>query len=285
MIWTGSDTVFQVDGYLGRLIAGPPAPNLYYLPGPLSPRKIGLSVSFDPPQKVDRELASKLGALLEDFSFVFFRDSHAEKTLFDLGVSEQKMAFLPDPTVMFDIQGLIPHDSSGRLDTPRTVGVSISNARIRETAIRFAESRGYRVVDMMQPPPPEAGSGRKWFRRNSPVSFLERLSVYRRLSGLITDRFHGSLFAMQLGDYPVVGIEFSGNYPDGHGKLWDLNQRLERGSTVIRSDGGHVSSTALAEAWEESAGLPLHTRSQLALLRAEGFRNLQAARSTGLFPT
>ena len=282
-IFTGSDTVFQTNGYLGRLIAGPAAPNLYYLAGDLGARKFGLSVSFDPPQEINAALAKRLGDLLQQFSFVFYRDSHAEATLESLGLQRDKMAFLPDPTVMVDFDSLVPRLTLDSDKGSPFVGVSISNPKLRHAAARFAESRGYRVVDLMHPP--EIASVRRsgLLRRKAAIRLLDRLAVYRRLSGLISDRFHGSLFAMQLGNCPVVGIEFSGNYPARHGKLWDLNERLQRSQTIIRSDGEDIHESALEDAWEVACTLPLDTKARLALLRAQGFQSLEGVRTAGHF--
>ncbi|MFC1688664.1 polysaccharide pyruvyl transferase family protein [Pseudomonadota bacterium] len=278
LVVSGSDTVFQVDGYLGKYLAGPPAPNLYYLPFRGTAKKVGLSVSFDPPQNISSEKLGELAEYLNDFDMLFYRDQHAGETLQQMGIKEERLAFTPDPTIMFDIQSLLPKKSKAIRKSEKVIGISIANDRISASVKGFLATRGFLTVDMLVPKL-QIQSRSFWNPLKKPErmnsnSIEARLSKYLELSGLVTDRFHGAIFAMQLGDYPVIGIEDATVYKSGHGKLWDLFGRLGLENSMIRVSEGQIHGPALESAWDSAVSMVPEVKAQFAKLRSKGIDTL-----------
>ncbi|MBK9763818.1 MAG: hypothetical protein IPO87_10755 [Flavobacteriales bacterium] len=98
MVFVGSDTVFQLNGYFGDPIADKFPPNAYYLPELTGPRKIGLAASFDPftAQQVEWNKLAEVAPLLHAFDVVFYRDSTALEVLRKANMPEEQMAHIPD---------------------------------------------------------------------------------------------------------------------------------------------------------------------------------------------
>ena len=77
-----------------------------------------------------------------------------------------------------------------------------------------------------------AGGARSIAAENT---LVQRLGVYRFLSLLVTDRFHGSLFTLNLSDNaPVVFLESEERYPNVASKGRDLFRKLGIENMVMR---------------------------------------------------
>lgn len=268
-VFVGSDTVFQLDGYLGIPIAGPKAPNLYYLPGKTPFEKYGLAASFDPPQEIEPEFEEIIIKHLSDFKVIFYRDEHAKNLLNSLNIDLSKMYYCPDPSLLIDFHSLINSNNLLSQSTKSTIGVSITSAKIRKTAFEYLERKGKNAIDMLNLF--HKGKGLKCLNHDS---FENKLNAYRNIDGLITDRFHGSILGFLLGNYPVVGVENDLNYKDNHGKLWDLFARLNNQDSLIRSENGTIKIQDLEKAWDASFANKSKVKVNIAELRLLGIKNL-----------
>ncbi|WP_309381125.1 polysaccharide pyruvyl transferase family protein [Cerasicoccus frondis] len=272
-IFVGSDTVFQIDGYLGRKIAGPSAPNLYYLPGPMSAKKIGASVSFDPPQEASPEQLASIRQHLGDFDQIFYRDAHAYDIMCEAGISKPMLAYTPDPTIMTDFSMLIapePFDSA----KSKKFGISIQNDSIRAPIWKYLQAQGYEVIDCMHLAHGQPKKKKKLFpwskQESEPYEFIDAMSIYRKMNGLITDRFHGTIFSSILCPGPVVGIEDDTVYSSRSGKVRDLYERLGCADCIIRSVNGEIELSQLESALNKAKQKTVSRKIAMEDLRHEG---------------
>lgn len=272
IVYVGSDTVFQMNGYLGNLIAGPPAPNAYFLPGLKSARKIGLCVSVDPFRKEDlpSARAERVAPALRDFEFIFYRDEATRRVLDSLGVDEERIAFCPDPTIIFDFTRWVDRSPSPAMfnSSKRPVGVSVGNSGIRKKVVEILHARGFSTCMLLGPATTPMEIGLKYGTVGSV------LGAYPHLAGLVTDRFHGSIIGLHLGDYPVVGIEDSTVYADSDGKLRDMYHRLGFDNRVVRCSPESLRAEMLWDAWESAVETKLDVLARFADLKRTGLSNL-----------
>jgi polysaccharide pyruvyl transferase WcaK-like protein len=103
----------------------------------------------------------------------------------------------------------------------------------------------------------------------------QALAGYRELDLLVTDRFHGSILALQLSEAKVIGLEHHGTYVEPNSKLRDLYGRLGIGDFLLRSTPEGLDRSAFLERlqarhWDR----PLMMR-RMAELRSAGFASVQ----------
>lgn len=270
-VFVGSDTVFQLGGYFGHPIAAKLPPNAYYLPGLEGVKKVGLAASFDPYMGgAEAERLRQVAPLLQAYDRILYRDATAEGLLRDAGVDPARMAHIPDPTILMDITHLVP---GGGADlgtrTKRMAGVAIADSTVTKQVTGWVSEAGYEVVDFMYPP-------QDLTRRGGMGGVVgQALAGYRELDLLVTDRFHGSILALQLSAANVVGIEHHRTYVEPNSKLRDLYARLGIGDHLLRSDESGLDRPAFdallnAEHWTRADMMQ-----RMAALRTSGFTSIK----------
>ena len=276
VVFVGSDTVFQLDGYFGEPIADDYPPNAYYLPGLRGPKKVGLAVSFDPytDQPKERDKLSEVATLLQAFDHVLYRDSTAEGLLRDAGYPADRMGHIPDPTVMMDITHLVPPGGAGRsADALPKAGVAVADERLLQHVRQALQEAGYDVLDYMHPPNQVTDAV-------DPATVVgNALNGYRELDLMVTDRFHGSILTLQVSDANVIGIENAGRYSQPNSKLRDLYERLGIGDHLIRCGSEGPDPAVFSELLKKRSWDRAIMMQRMATLRAQGFASVSAALS------
>lgn len=269
-VFVGSDTVFQLGGYFGHPIAAKLPPNAYYLPGLEGVRKYGLAASFDPYMGgPEAERLSQVAPLLQAFDGILYRDATAETLLREAGVRADRMAHIPDPTILMDITHLVPGGgvelkAGGR---PKA-GVAIADPTITQQVNSWVREAGFDVVDFMHPPL-EATR-----RLGMGGAVGQALAGYRELDLLVTDRFHGSILALQLSEAKVIGVEHHGTYVEPNSKLRDLYGRLGIGGQLIRSGPEGLDRSHFGALLEAGAPMHLTVLERMAGMRAAGLASI-----------
>ena len=185
-----------------------------------------MATSFDPyvPNPASNEALQRSAAWLQAFDFVLYRDRTAQELLDRAGVDGARTGHVPDPTILMDITHLVPPLKTNRsAGSKPKAGVAIADERLLSQAKAWAREAGCEVVDFMHPP-------MRHDRASGPAGAVgEALDGYRDLDVLITDRFHGSILALQVSDASIIGIESASAYTEPNGKLRDLYDRLQLG--------------------------------------------------------
>jgi polysaccharide pyruvyl transferase WcaK-like protein len=270
-VFVGSDTVFQLGGYFGHPIAAKLPPNAYYLPGLTGVKKVGLAASFDPYMGgAEAERLRQVAPLLQAYDRILYRDATAEGLLHDAGVDPARMAHIPDPTILMDITHLVP---GGGADlgqrTKRMAGVAIADPAVTKQVIAWVKEAGYEVVDFMYPPQDPT-------RRVGMGGVVgQALAGYRELDLLVTDRFHGSILALQLSAANVVGIEHHGTYVEPNSKLRDLYARLGISDHLLRTDPTGLDRDAFNALLRTDHWSRADMMQRMASLRTSGFASIK----------
>ncbi|MFN9325358.1 MAG: polysaccharide pyruvyl transferase family protein [Flavobacteriales bacterium] len=270
-VFVGSDTVFQLGGYFGHPIAAKLPPNAYYLPGLEGVKKVGLAASFDPYMGgAEAERLRQVAPLLQAYDRILYRDATAEALLCNAGVDPARMAHIPDPTILMDITHLVP---GGGADlgqrTKRVAGVAIADPKVTAQVTGWVKEAGFEVVDFMYPPQDAS-------RRSGMGGVVgQALGGYRELDLMVTDRFHGSILALQLSSANVVGIEHHGTYVEPNSKLRDLYQRLGIGDHLLRTDEQGLDRAAFEALLNAGHWSRAEMMQRMAALRASGFTSIE----------
>jgi polysaccharide pyruvyl transferase WcaK-like protein len=276
MVFVGSDTVFQLNGYFGEPIADKYPPNAYYLPGLKGPLKFGLAASFDPFTGQDEEWSKlhEVAPLLKAFNTVFYRDATALEVLHKAGLQASQLAHIPDPTILMDITHLVPSQdlTPNRSGRPKA-GVAVAHEGIRAKVQELVQQAGYEVLDYMHPPfsAPE--------NAEPSVVVGNSLAGYRKLDLMVTDRFHGSILTLQVSAANVVGIESAVSYVLPNSKLRDLYQRLGIEGQLIRCGPEGPDPLHFQRAIAERPWTRAQMMHRMADLRSKGLASLAMALS------
>lgn len=234
----GSDTVFEIrrDGY------APPVPNYYYRPTTTS-RPIGFAVSADPLTESARrsvldeaDLREALSDALADFEVLAARDGATEEFLASLCVGSERVERVPDPTLLEDFRDLL--DVPEVSDRP-LAGVAVANAALRERLLAELRTLGYETVSLL-------GAGLA--DRSTPLGVAQRIGTFAALDVLLTDRFHGSIFALKHGRAAVLFLEDATKWPDATSKGRELYDSLGLGSRVRSIDPETADAAELVRA-------------------------------------
>lgn len=228
----GSDTVWEITG-TGN-VASPP--NVFWATG-TAPWVAALAVSADTtdPALVEPR-RDALRAALDGFAAVTVRDRTTADLVTDL--CGRTPPVVPDPTLLADWSDLVAPGAPPLPD--EAVGLAVGDPAVRERAARELVDRGHAVVSLLGPvavPGVVAAGG---------LGLPELLRAHAHLAGLVTDRFHATIFHLVLGRGPVTGIETAAKYPGGGSKLADLLDRLDQRQALVRVDAGSSGSITTA---------------------------------------
>jgi hypothetical protein len=266
LVFVGSDTVFQIGPYAGnRYIGAPQAPNLYFLPFPSKFRKIAFAASVDPfhPRHLENADTEGLRNSLDDFNSIFFRDEVTCKVLERLNVKPDRMSYMPDPSLLVDFDLFCDIDCV-KMNGNNLVGVAVGNPQLTAKIIRTLKSMKYQPVDLM------GGKTSEGVITTENVNSVEQfMAIHKQLKLVITDRFHGSIKTLVLGDCPVIGIEESKKYPLENSKLRDLYKRLGIEDMLIRYNDEEVESDWIKSKLEKWRWNKLEILSAVQKLRSD----------------
>jgi len=258
VIVVGSDTVWEIrEG--GNV---PPAPNIFFLPGVAQSHKVAFAVSADPvletPLLQEESRRHRLRELIETFDAITIRDRTTRELVSSLGVEEERLLFMPDPTLLWDFSSLVDQSPSSefREEDKPLAGVATSEQELRAQVTQQLRGEGFNIINLLG----EAVEGQKAIPGS--YGLRERLGVYRHLDFMVTDRFHGSLFTLKIGKAPVIFIERGGKWPKPNSKGRDLFTRLGLEEAVWRHEGTEVPSDFIRsyQSWWKSANPNIHER-------------------------
>ena len=236
-IFVGSDTVWEA-----RMSPFCPEPiNIYYLRNVLNAKKIAFAASADPVQLDfvksfidDKDIAGVIGS----FDIITVRDHTTRNYLVKQGVREDSIGYMPDPTLLYDFSTLLEPSTIGSMNP--IAGISYGG-RERNEIIDRCRKLGYSIFDLST----MEIDGE--VRRDLLHSLPKRLSAYRDMDLLITDRFHGSIFATIFGDYPIIFLETAKKWPQAKSKGRDLFRDLGLEEMVLRVEQGDMTNFLIAE--------------------------------------
>jgi polysaccharide pyruvyl transferase WcaK-like protein len=241
VIVVGSDTVWEIREK-GNV---PPAPNIFFLPGVNTSRKLSFAASSDPvvdtPLLKQEPRCRRIRELLDEFALITIRDDATFELLSSLGVDEDRLRFMPDPTLLWDFTGLVDTTSAARLrgDKP-LAGLATSELELRRQVSEQLVDEGFEVINLLGEP---VGAQK---RIPAGYGLEQRLGIYKHLDLMITDRFHGSIFSLKVGQVPVVFIERGRKWPHSNSKGRDLFRRLGLEDVVWRYNGGSIPDDFVA---------------------------------------
>ena len=156
----------------------------------------------------------------------------------------------------------------------RVAGVEIANPSVKENITMDLQAAGYKIVNLLGP---SVGG-----QQSPPASLTvqERIGLYQTLDILVTNRFHGSIFALKTSDIPVVYIEQVDRYPDKRSKVRDLYLRLGMENQILRYKG----EECLTDGWvskymEQWHGIQASIDDSLDSLHNQGLQHLRTIES------
>jgi hypothetical protein len=275
-VFVGSDTVLQLGPYIENVyIAAPQAPNLYFLPFKSGFDKIGVAVSIDPfsTKQLDKIETDELKNHLNDFKMLFYRDKTTEEVFREIGVSDDKLSFLPDPSLLIDFGAFC---SKGRAKTLFTkyAAIAVGNRNLSSTLQDELLKMGYKTINLL------GGEAQEGLLINQIDDFDSYVQMFRSFELLITDRFHGSIKGLVLGDYPIVGIEDEAVYPNQNSKLRDLFSRLDIDKMLIRYNHQMLNVESINQYLNQWIWSKAEIQHRLNNLRLTGYESL---RNSGIF--
>jgi hypothetical protein len=243
-IVVGSDVVWEIQprGYsIGGITP-------YHLPGATTYKKASFAVSMDPVVDYPPAIRPKLREMAEhitSFDFISVRDEATRGVLVDNGVPAERIRYMPDPTLLADIDELVG-DAPWDRDDRFVLAVDMPE-RMARTIHAIGRRRGYSVWDWRH-------FGGRDVDRALPLNLRidQILALYPKIDVLITDRFHSAIMASRIGRAGVVFVEHSGKWPFANSKGRDLFGRAGVADCVRRVEQGKVLESELASDIEQA---------------------------------
>jgi len=261
VIIVGSDTVWDTRPNAGA----PQAPNIYFLPNVEGVKKIAFAASMDKggPAFVAQETWKKLVGYINDFDFISVRDSATRKYLISSGIQENRIDFLPDPTLLYDFSKIveIPHRFINRFK--KLAAVALSDRKLQYETTQQLKKLDYNVINLLLTPT------KGQIELPSDMTFEQKLGLHSKFDFMITDRFHGCILALkQNPSIPVVMVEPDYFYEQRNSKGRDLFERLGLEAMVWRYNSNEPIPKDLIESH-------IKVRRNLAVNVSEKFKNLK----------
>jgi hypothetical protein len=209
LILVGSDVVFEIKPP-GRAYI-PPPPNAYFLPPEVTAVKVGFAASADGSDLslLTPKVRAAAKRSLDGFALLGVREQFTADLVVELGADPAKIRLVPDPTFGLD---LMPTNARNRLrragvdfDRPR-LGINLNRGALSSAVIDHYRRKGYQIVALMHHPEADVSL-------HGLLSPLEWAEAPRHLSLTITDRFHGTLFALK-NLAPVLSLDVQAEYRD-----------------------------------------------------------------------
>lgn len=230
---TGSD---QVWGSVGGGISYDPA---YFLSFAETGRKAAYAASFGHTNLDDSPTRNEMRKMLSTYDLISVREDSAARIIADLGFSTPSQvldpALLPDAADWTDIAEI---KSSGLSDNYILVYQIHNNPALNDYAKRMARESGKRLV-RVSPSPHQFNRGGKFVCLPEPGRFL---GLIKEADLLITDSFHGTVFALVF-NTPFIEFLPSNGTSERNLSLLRLTGLTDR----VVTDAFNDSSTHLTE--------------------------------------
>jgi hypothetical protein len=176
------------------------------------------------------------------------RDQATLQYLKDSGIKEDRLNFMPDPTLLYDFSDIAAPTAEITAKAEKLAGVAVSSRKLKEAATAQLLSQGYTVINLL------GAAIENQIEVNPAWTYGQRLGVYSCLSFMVTDRFHGSILTLKQTDSPVLLVEPDYFYPEKNSKGRDLFNRLGLGAMVWRYESEKPVPDDLIESfWEQSS--------------------------------
>ena len=231
-ITVGSDTVWQIPNKILRQ----DHPHIFFLPGISNTIKAAFAPSADILDTTifnDQDVCEKLRSCIEDFSFISYRDDNSKILLSKTGIAEDRYYYMADPTIMWDFSPLVDSTDLAISPDKPLAGIAVAQDDVKTEATKWFTENEYQVVNLLG----DTMTGHIMAPRNFYQSVGVRLGIFQRLHILVTDRFHGSIFALKLAGAPVIFVEPTRKYGEFISKGRDLFRRIGIEDMVWRYDG------------------------------------------------
>lgn len=257
----GSDVVWEIQPRSYSVGGVTP----YHLPGEAPFLKLSFAVSMDPVVDYPQRLRDKLSQMAEHvarFDFISVRDEATRGVLVAHGVDPARIRYMPDPTLLFDLNELVGTSPWKRGDRP-VIAVDLPG-RLARPAHAAGRRAGFEVWDWRH----NSGDA---VDRAVPLGLDvgDLLALYAHVDLLVTDRFHGAILASKIGGAGVVFVEHDRKWPLANSKGRDLFRRAGVEGCVERVEGGDLSPSAMAGGIQRATAEAETLRQGLARL-AEG---------------
>ncbi|WP_186756779.1 polysaccharide pyruvyl transferase family protein [Echinicola salinicaeni] len=212
LIFTGSDTVWMYSDKLDNIL-----PNIYFLPDGIKAQKASIAASVDPLPNNHEFLNKKdtLSQILNQYKIVLVRDKVTFELLKEIGVKRPN--YIADPTLLYDFE----KDLKLQINKSSEIKKKIVLIGVTDEAI------ARNIKSLLK----EHADNYIFIKRKKSLSLfddhvIDQLNIYSKIDILITDRFHGSIFAMKLSNTLVINIERYNKNPFPNGKGRDLFSRI-----------------------------------------------------------
>lgn len=226
-ILVGSDTVWELrDGAYS-----PEGANAYFLPFHTKARKVSIAASMDPvPEFSDRQLdvLRERVKWIADFDVVTVRDEATRDVLVAQGIRSDDVELVADPTLLVDWSCLLSVSPNVRTGRKRVCGVALPK-RIAPSVHRAVAKLGYEVWDWNGVASADAS-----YSLPSGLPLEERQRLYQEADAFVTDRFHGSIFSILLGEANVLFYEDPSKWVRADSKGRSLLRRAGIEQSVVR---------------------------------------------------
>lgn len=243
LLVTGSDTVWAVSPENGL----PDPPNPYFLPFDLPVRRLSLAASADrhDSRLYQGDAGERIAAALAAFDWISVRDAGTSALLERLQIEHELIA---DPTILHGVQNLVSSAHAAPSVSPDgrpVLGLALADEGQRDAVARRFQARGWQVMNML------GRSGVPGVDNRYPGRPMDdKLALLRSgLDGVVTDRFHVTIFVLSLGRCPLAVLRRPGNTEGVTGKAEDLLQRLDCTQFLVdfnRGDWLEAIETVLA---------------------------------------
>ncbi|UCS92956.1 polysaccharide pyruvyl transferase family protein [Echinicola marina] len=246
LIFTGSDTVWMHSDKFDYQL-----PNIYFLPKGIKAKKASIAASVDP-LKDDNEFFNHkhmLSQILNEYKIILVRDSATFNLLKKMGVKKTNQ--IADPTFLYDFEKDL------KLVINKSPDIKKKNVLIGVTDKYIAQN----IKSLLK----DHSDQYLFIQRKKSLSLfddhiIDQLNVYSKIDILITDRFHGSIFAMKLSNTLVINIERYNKNPHPNGKGRDLFTRIGIPEYCIRLDRDNQEEfrknlLGLIDHWDRNAFL------------------------------
>lgn len=252
-IFVGSDTVWE----LRAGAYSPEGTNAYFLPFQTQSYKVAIAASMDPVPEFSHEQRHDLKERVEwirDFDVITVRDEATRNLLVEGGLRGDDVELIADPTLLVDWSSLLAPSPRKREANQRVCGVALPK-RLAPAVHRALAKLGYEVWDWNG-----VSSADTSYCLPPGLPLGERQRLYQELDGFVTDRFHGAIFSILLGQANVVFYEAPSKWFHPNSKGRSLLDRAGMGDNVVRDVGALTDPAFLADHLSDPAGLGARDR-------------------------
>lgn len=231
-MFVGSDEVWKVTSDGARNF-----PNIYWLGEQLEMRKFALAASGNKtdPQNLTKTTNEMMKAMLSGFDLIGVRDDHTWDMVIRQGVSRGLIHKVPDPTWSLEMgenDGLGVRLERQGIDLRRPIAVMLFSSesrvmgRISEISYKILKELDYQVASL--------SSYNRYVDYDLRGLFdpLEWAHVFRLLSFCLTDRFHGTIFALK-NRVPFLTLDHQKHYITNKSKTKDLLEVFELNDRLV----------------------------------------------------